>query len=277
MALSAKTVMTVMSAFIFILSLATITSCGSDASSDNSLNNNATTTLTQGRVGGLWIGTYKSAQSNFESNVTGVVTEAGEIFWVYPNNGSTSQITEGRINLNGGIIQNVGLGVSGQITSQAIQGERYFNDATLITTQLEGTLVEGLQLTLKESYQGNPIGVFTFRYDDTYSNNSAITQLVGDYEATNNQGITISHRIANTGHLTGGSSLECIYDGRISLINDFYNLYRVNTTVTNCDNLNGNWAGYAALSGNANNLKSKITFFTRSATAIQTYSLDRTQ
>ncbi|HHL18872.1 MAG TPA: hypothetical protein ENJ33_03985 [Thiothrix sp.] len=270
MVLSAKPVMYV---FIVILSLAAITNCGG-SNNDNSLNN-AATTQTQGRVGGLWLGRYKSAQSNFTSNVTGIVTEAGEIFWVYPNNGSTSQVTEGRINLNGGIIQNVGLGVSGQITSQAIQGTRYFNDATIITTQLEGTLVEGLQLILKESYQGNPIGVFTLRYDNTYSNNSAITQLVGDYETTNNQGITISHRIANTGHLTGGNSLDCIYDGSVSLINDFYNLYRVNTTITNCDALNGNWTGYATLSGGANNLNSKITFFTRSATAIQTYSLDR--
>jgi hypothetical protein len=272
MMLSAKLVRSI---FIIILSLATITNCGG-GNSDNSLNN-ATTTQTQGRVGGLWVGAYQSAQSSFESNVTGVVTEAGEIFWVYPNNGSTSQITEGRVNLNGGIIQNVGLGVSGQITSQAIQGARYFNDATTITTQLEGTLIEGLQLILKESYQGNPIGVFTLRYDNTYSNNSAITQIAGDYEATNNQGITISHRIANTGHLTGGSSLDCVYDGRVSLINDFYNLYRINTIITNCDALNGNWTGYAALSGGANNVNSKITFFTRSTTAIQTYSLNRTE
>ena len=272
MVLSAKPVMSV---FIVFLSLAAITNCGG-GSNDSSLNN-AATIQTQGRVGGLWLGTYKSAQPDFASNVTGVVTEAGEIFWVYPSNGSTSQVTEGRINLNGGIIQNVGLGVSGRITSQAIQGVRYFNDATTITTQLEGTLVEGLQLILKESYQGNPIGVFTLRYDNTYSNNSAIAQLVGDYEATNNQGITISHRIANTGHLTGGSSLDCIYDGRVSLINDFYNLYRVHTTVTNCDALNGNWTVYAALSGGANNLNSKITFFTRSTTAIQAYSLDRNE
>ena len=268
MVISTKVERLIIYFFMAILSLGTVTNCSNE--SDDNFH-----TPTQGRVGGLLFGAYKSTQSNFESNVTGIVTEAGEVFWVYPENGRTPQVTEGRINLNGNIIQNVGLGVSGQVTSQTTQGNRYFNDETIITTQLEGTVKEGQQLTLKESYQGQPIGVFTLNYDDSYNNNSDISQLVGNYSSTNSNGIIINHKIVNTGHLTGGNSLDCIYDGRLSLIDDFYNLYRINTTISNCDNLNGDWTGYAALSGERNNLNSKITFFTRSATAIQAYSLNR--
>lgn len=278
---------------MIMLSLVIVTSCGGGGESNLVDSNTGSTALqpqeliqqtqapiipaqAQGRVGGIWIGKYEAVQTNFAVNVTGIVSEHGEIFWIYPENGSTSQVSEGTLKLNGNVIQNVGLGVAGRITSQAIPNLRYIhNGSSTITTQLEGTVIESKQLILKESYQGTPIGIFTLRYDDTYSNNSELSRIAGNYQTVNSQGIITSHSISTTGRLTGGNSLDCIYNGRVSLINDFYNLYRVSTVIRNCDALNGNWNGYISLSGGKNNLNSKVTFFLRSTNAVQSYSLDR--
>lgn len=273
----------------FLLLTITLVGCGgsnsgNDTTANNALSTNAANSAAstsappaarvQGRVGGLWVGKYQSSLSDFEVNVSGVITELGEIFFVYPENGTTQQVTEGTLSLDGRLIQNVGLGVSGQITSQAIQGFRYFNGETTVNTQLDGTLIEGQQLTLKESYQDSPSGVFTLRHDNAYNNNSSIATIAGNYSSTNLQGVTTNHNIANTGNLTGGNSLNCTHNGKVSLIDSFFNLYRITMTISNCNSLNGRWRGYATLSG-GNNLNSQITFFTRSANAIQSYTLER--
>ena len=250
----------------FILALF-ITGCGgSSQSSPNS---------TQGSVGGVWIGKYLSSVSDFQSNVIGIVSQRGEVFWIYKSDGIITQISEGRISLNGRTIQGLGLGVSGALISEIATGGSYSNGLTRINTEVEGTVDEGRQLTLRETYQNTETGVYTLFYDTFYDNNSSLSLLEGEYSTTEVNGVTTVHNISNTGHLTGGNSLDCTYDGQISIIDDFYNLYRVSTTVTNCRELNGSWRGYLTLTGSNNNLNNKITWFTRNANTVRAYTLNR--
>lgn len=249
--------------FIFTLF---ITGCGGDSQPAQG--------NTQGNIGGVWIGKYVSSTSDYQSLVTGIVSQRGEVFWIYKSGETITQVTEGRISVNGRVIQGLGLGVSGTLFSEAATGNTFSNGLTRINTEVEGTIEERKQLTLRESYQNAETGIYTLFYDPFYENNSSLSLLQGGYSATTN-GITTVHNISNTGHLTGGNSLDCIYDGQISVIDDFYNLYRASTRVTNCNELNGQWRGYLTLTGNNGNLNNTITWFTRTSSYVQAYTLNR--
>jgi len=232
--------------FLFLATLLlALAGCGSsssssDRSSDGSGDNdpdtgNAPITGSQG-PGGIWLGEMMTEAGGFY-DAAGLITEDGELHIVTAD----AEQTVGTIRVSGS-------NFTATLTAYAADGEVFEqNGKNIIQGSAKGTFVARKTFAGSASLGGVPASQFLFLYDDLYERATSLASLSGTYSKSDSTGYTQTYTITSDGSVTGSDTDGCALNGKLSILNSNYNLFRIRVTVSNCDDLNGEYSGLAAL------------------------------
>lgn len=98
---------------------------------------------------------------------------------------------------------------------------------------------------------GHDFGRIYLTYSTSYERPSAINMLEGiwNYSAASSGGAIFTFTIAidSDGMISGSNAAGCVYNGKVSIIDSFYNIYRLTLDASLCGELDGTYAGLATL------------------------------
>lgn len=135
--------------------------------------------------------------------------------------------------------------------------DEYASDGSAITYTIDGRLFNFSELEIAASFDTNDalFGEFNVTNDDSYSNNSSLSGLVGMWTTAKYQ-----LRIDRDGGfiILDTSDSGCVSNGRISLLDNTNSLMTLNISRDKCEEFNGNATGYAAI-----NLDGELEFYSK--------------
>ena len=104
------------------------------------------------------------------------------------------------------------------------------------------------------TYAGeNAAGRFGLTYNSVYEEGSSLDQLLGltSYNESSSSGAvyTMTLQLDDNGELFGSDTSGCIFNGRLSIIDDRYSVYRAAVTVSACGEVDGDYNGLAFHAG----------------------------
>jgi hypothetical protein len=232
------------SALVPLLAL-TIVSCsnsggGSSGLGSNSLAVSPASTQTIASPGGLWTGVDSDSNP-----VTLLVNEEGFFFF-----------------LRGPLVK--GTGVLTVTSSESLRGvmllPNEFDTSQLVTRldcNLTGQIEERASLTLdvrcRDSQLTGDLTTLSLAYDARYDRDSSLSTIAGNFYYYQIGSVL---NIAGDGAVFSQNSKNCLTNGRITIMNSTYNVYRIDLQFTSCSGLgssvNGDtYSGLALLDDSA--------------------------
>ena len=115
--------------------------------------------------------------------------------------------------------------------------------ATVYT--INGLLATNTSLVGDFETDASEFGALVLTNDGTYSNNSSLTSLIGKWTTTD-----LEMNITSRGRFHGvnnGTDKDCSFEGQINLINSANSLLAITLNRRNCDDFNGDSAGFVAI------------------------------
>lgn len=200
-------------------------------------------------VGGIWAGTITSTTINGTFQLSGVVTESGELQFVSSDGGAVYS----------GTVQVTGDKVTG--TLEAVNFVGLMPPAALPagSITIDGTVTS--QGVITGTYTGaNDSGSFDVTYDPAYERVSNLGKLASDWTSIGNlqfkSGIggendVLAISVADDGSFSGGDTAGCTYTGNFAVIDTAFNAYDAQLDITDCGGLNGSYTGLASLGDDA--------------------------
>lgn len=200
-------------------------------------------------VGGFWAGTITSTTINGTFQLSGVVTESGELQFVSSDGGAVYS----------GTVQVTGDQVTG--TLEAVNFVGLMPPAALPagSITIDGTVTS--QGVITGTYTGaNDSGSFDVTYDPAYERVSNLGKLASDWTSIGNlqfkSGIggendVLAIMVADDGAFSGGDTSGCTYTGSFAIIDTAFNAYDAQLDITDCGGLNGSYTGLASLGDDA--------------------------
>jgi hypothetical protein len=120
-------------------------------------------------------------------------------------------------------------------------------DGAATAYRIEGLLATTKILVGNFETDSSEFGGLTLTNDNSFSNNSSLTSLVGKWTTTDLE-INITRRGRFLG-LNNGAGKDCSFEGQIDLINASESLLALTLNRRNCDDFNGDATGFVAING----------------------------
>ena len=140
--------------------------------------------------------------------------------------------------------------VVGSGTGFVAPGGAWPDGTTVTSVSLDATLVERDTFSGNWSTTSGESGDFEFFYDAEYERTSALPLLEGVWTAYDDTGVvTATFTIENTGLFNAQNVNGCVSNGQFSIIDSNYNLYQVDSTISNCP-IAGDYSGLAVMGEN---------------------------
>lgn len=203
-----------------------------DCSSDDPLNSSDIDAV----PGGHWSGTLVNCTNDTYHPANVLVTEDG-YFWMLGPNG---QLLSGTLDTFGDALIGTGIDFASAGTDYASGGST--------SLWIDGLVAERNSLQGRWGTEWGSYGYFSFAYRDTYHvTPSSLEQLAGVWETWYiSSGLEGgAWTIEADGQFRGGDAGGCVHSGQFDVIDDLYNLYAVDLTVTDCDR-EGIYSGIAS-------------------------------
>ncbi|UCG74255.1 MAG: hypothetical protein JSV45_07770 [Chromatiales bacterium] len=200
-------------------------------------------------VGGFWAGTIASTTINGTFQLSGVVTETGELQFVSSDGGA---VYTGTVQVNGDKVTGTleAVNFAGLMPPAALPAGTITIDATVTS-----------QGAITGTYTGaNDSGSFDVTYDPAYESFSDLGKLASDWTSIGNlvfkagiggENDILAISVAADGTFTGGDTDGCTYNGSFAIIDTDYNAYDAQLDITDCGGLNGSYTGLASLANDA--------------------------
>jgi len=120
-------------------------------------------------------------------------------------------------------------------------------DGLAISYTINGLLASNTTLVAEYATDASEFGSITLVNDTTYSNNSSLVSLVGQWTTTD-----IEINITSRGKFLGfnkATGKDCSFEGQFAVINASNSLLSMTINRRNCDDFNGESTGFAAVNG----------------------------
>ncbi|MEN8141458.1 MAG: hypothetical protein ABFR97_09575 [Thermodesulfobacteriota bacterium] len=185
--------------------------------------------------GGIWSGQITYIESGQTIPAYGFCTEAGELRFLSEDGEQTT-----------GVVTVSGNSFTATITSYAPLGYVFppYN-TTVLSGTASGNINERNALTGSAVFMGQTASTFSLSYEPIYERGSNLADIAGTY-TVNELNYSSTYTIDSNGVLTGNNSDGCQIAGTVGIIDNNYNMYRINMTVSAC-NMNDTYIGLAAL------------------------------
>ena len=219
---------------ITVMSFLTISCGGGGGSDDNTEDRNVTE---NDSPGGIWQGKVTFTDTDETNEAIAFITEAGTLRMLSDDGEQTI-----------GDVTVTGTSFTASITSYAPNGMVFdINNSPVLSGTAEGEINERSSLSGTTTVENQVTSTFSFTYDSAYEQTSSLSAISGRYSDSDETGYTETYTINDQGVITGSDSDGCQFSGQVQIINSDFNLYRIEITVTNCGELNDDYAGLAAL------------------------------
>lgn len=143
------------------------------------------------------------------------------------------------------IIDNVA-GEDGEITiafsAMTRPGLAFMDGSTTTTGTLTGTVDERSMLEGNYTIASGESGTVSMTYNPIYERDSSLDKLTGPWDEP--LGIQVYDP---DGSFFQQDAFGCVYQGRASILNPNYNVYRMTMTVSSCDETDGEYTGLGVL------------------------------
>ncbi|MDJ0833523.1 MAG: hypothetical protein QNJ69_08370 [Gammaproteobacteria bacterium] len=223
-----------------------LTGCSSDT-------DDGCTYLDDSVLNGIWNGDIDS-DFKFPFQVSSIIY-AGDLFFIGDNGsnidiGSTTNICdniEASINsyeITGSIISTLGA---------TTYTNRFFGSSTNIETTLVTSQINTNSINASYQDTTGDQGSIRVAFSNVFNTPSSLPLVDGNWSATDNLGQTTTINIASNGSFsgsvqTGNPGNDCSLSGQVSILDNNINVYDVSMQVGNCNELNGQYDGYASVS-----------------------------
>lgn len=211
-----------------ILTVAFFVSCGGggktspqtidddDSGADDQISSDAT---------GIWNGTFEETNDEIFSGIA--ILYASEIRLISED---AEAIYLGTYSVNGASF-------SATLDGYEMGGSHF------TTTQINGTFAEDyIDGTFTTS--DDTSGTFSFSFDTIYNRDTSFELLAGEWSYSDSD-YTFDISIDSFGAVSGSNSNGCIMTGAFSLIDPSRNLYALDADVSQCEDVDGQYDGYA--------------------------------
>lgn len=181
--------------------------------------------------------------SQFQRSVVVIIANTGEARFMFLGFSSSTRGAMHSPQLTGNV------SVAGDAFSASLNT---YTDGDLQTdiVELEGTVTKMDGIFGAYSW-GQDFGRFYLTYSQSYDRPSAISLLEGiwTFNAASSGGAvsTFTLVIDSGGTIQGSNTAGCVYNGKVSIIDPRYNVYRITLDASLCDELNGSYSGLATL------------------------------
>ena len=224
--------------FVIALAVASV-SCGGGSSS---------ITFTPDEVAsGIWHGTVTN--SGGTSDIGGLITEDKEVILIgrIKTGVLAYGVTVGTLDVTGDVLSGTVQNYGGQYPLCFPCNFSFPDGSSIATLSLSGTVAT--RATISGSFSGGgDSGTFSLAYDTIYERPSSLSAVSANWTFSSPiSGITTTVSIDPAGLIFGTNTDGCVYSGTVSVIDPFFNAYRVEVTVSSCGAADGTYSGLAAL------------------------------
>jgi hypothetical protein len=137
--------------------------------------------------------------------------------------------------------------VMGTGTGYADAGTTWLDGSTVTSVTTDATIVQRDSMSGTWSTATGESGSFDFFYDAEYERASSLSLLAGTWTSFDDFGVAVATFTFDAfGQFSGQNVAGCTSAGTISIIDDRYNIYQVDSTISNCF-IAGDYSGLAAL------------------------------
>lgn len=188
-------------------------------------------------AGGFWAGVVTFDASQTSELFVALASEDGRFHLISAE--SETQFA-GSHSVDADHVVGLGLGYAGP-------GATWLDGASVTGISTDAQVVERDTLSGVWNTDSGESGSFEFFYDAEYERRSSLAILEGQWTAYDDVGNpSATFTIDARGQFTGQNALGCVSSGEFSLIDDRYNVYYVDSTISNCF-IAGTYAGMAAV------------------------------
>lgn len=188
-------------------------------------------------LGGLWYGTLTIDGQAGAQDLVGVSTADGRFHFI-------SADTAGQFI---GVVGATGTSVSGSGKAFAPPGFTWRDGSTVTTVTMTGTLKQQNSLVGAWTSGTGESGTFDLDYDSDYEKDSSLGLLAGVWTVyDDNLNPFATFTIEANGQFSGQNVAGCTSLGQISIIDPRFNVYGIESTVSNCV-IAGDYTGLGAL------------------------------
>jgi len=149
----------------------------------------------------------------------------------------------------------------------------FVSDRTATSYTINGLLATSTLVVADYETSTREYGSLELINDGTFSSNSSLTSLTGEWTTTD-----LVLNITSRGRFLGvnnGTDKDCSFEGQINIINSANSLVSLTMNRRNCDDFNGDSVGFAAINGDGelelySKMGSQLLFMTFAASAVDT-------
>jgi hypothetical protein len=191
---------------------------------------------------GIWQGTL-TENSVVTNDITCLITADDELACLLfdPVDATLAGGANGSLTVSG-------MDVTGSGVAYSTPGYTLPDDSTAgAFTITGGTVVAGVSLQLDVSV-GAAAAAVSFAYDALHERGSSLAAVAGTYDQFFIDDDPTSFSIDAAGTLFAQTSLGCVGNGQVSLIDPSFNIYDVEITMSNCPDLDGVYQGLGTTS-----------------------------
>lgn len=137
----------------------------------------------------------------------------------------------------------------------------YVADGLATSYTINGLLASNTTLVGEYATDGSEFGSLTLVNDTSYSNNSSLVSLLGQWTTTD-----IELNVTSRGKFLGfnkATGKDCSFEGQFAVINSSNSLLSMTIDRRNCDDFNGESTGFAAI-----NLDGELEIYSRSGSSL---------
>jgi hypothetical protein len=129
--------------------------------------------------------------------------------------------------------------VSATIRAIAPLGSQFANGSTVITGNFTGTIAERSTINANYTMATGERGTVSLVYDTVYERDASLSRISGIWVDDSGNAIDIS----GSGEIFAQDGAGCVYSGNVAVVDNNFNAYRINLSVSNCQQFNGNYSG----------------------------------
>ena len=196
---------------------------------------------------GIWAGTITSDSAAGPLQLSGVVTETGELQFTSPD---------------GGIVYTGSIEVDGDEITGTLEGVNFagFLPGALPAGSIDIDGTVSSQGTISGTFSGADTGSFSLAYSDSYERSAELGKLASDWVSIGNlffkagiggENDVLAVMVDDMGSLTGGDTGGCSYQASFTVGDPQFNAYAVQLNLADCGGLSGAYAGLAYLADDA--------------------------
>ena len=193
---------------------------------------------TDALMGGHWFGTVTNDLHAVTEEYIAMVDEFGRFRFAS---------VDSAVQMSGNFVV-AGDTLTGDGTAFADAGVFWLDAKSATPVTIEGTIVSRSEMSGTWITAAGELGTFEFFYDPTfYERASPLSLLAGSWTAYDeNLDPQVTFTIAADGSFSGENTLGCNSTGQFAIIDGDFNLYEVQSTITDCE-LAGDYIGLAFL------------------------------